>query len=211
MHAHHNPALFCDGRCGQDKTRHWGQPNSALAAWSKSHLCILSTARRETWTKAHLCILSTDRPESPTRTLGWPPGRRRASSPSPAHDPNRLGVYWSLGPPQPTRITQLAAGLALLSKSPRRCPTRRSKAHLCIMTPPRTVLTRILTAGAEPAVPLRPHARYPCAYGWQLVNPPNPPSLDPQRLATNERHATNGRRISTLHFLRSEPPWMFSP
>ena len=102
MHAHHNPALFCDGRCGQDKTRLWGQPNSALAAWSKSHLCLLSIAQRETWTKAHLCILSTDRPESPTRTLGWPPGRRRASSPSPAHDPNRLGVYWSLGPPQPT-------------------------------------------------------------------------------------------------------------
>ena len=110
-----------------------------------------------------------------------------------------------------TRITQLAAGLALPSKSPRRCPKRRPKAHLCIMTPPRTAFTRILTAGAEPAVPLRPDARHTCVYGWQLANPPNPPSLDPQRLAMNERHATNRCRITTLHFLRSEPPWMLSP
>ena len=48
----------------------WGQPNPALVAWSKSHLCILSTPRRETWTKAHSCILFTDRPEPPKRTLG---------------------------------------------------------------------------------------------------------------------------------------------
>ena len=125
------------------------------------------------WSKAHLCIPSTDRPEPPTRTLGWPPGRRHASSLSLAHDPNHLGVYWSLGPPQPTRITQLAAGLSLLSKLPQRCPTRRSKSCLCIMTPPRTVLTRILTAGAEPRS-RSDQTRYPCAYAWQLVNPPIP-------------------------------------
>ena len=161
---------------------HSGDNQTRHSRRGPNHICVYCPPPDARRGPKHICVYCP--PINPNPQQGHAAGPL-ADDVLPLHPWPKTQIasaYTGLSDPSTYKDTQLAAGLALLS----------------------------LTA-ALAAVLLRPDAHHPCIDERQLANPPNPPSLDPQRLATNKRHATNGRRISSPYLLRSEPPWRCSP